>query len=537
MRVSAVATGLVFALATALPGQKWVGPQSPCAIEPGHFRINSAVLDLKIAAEQPNQRDRMLRQTQDVLLRAIRDDKQDKNPAAWYYLGRFYVETGDAVGADSAFDRAELLAPQCKADIGGYRAQLGAVLQNQGLTLWQGGNTDSAANLLRLAYAVAPARLTSLFQLGSLYAERNQGDSAAAVLGRAAQAAGSDTTYAGAKREALLTVARLAVRSVQAHPAAQAWQHSRYSRDSLVPYLAADSTVLARMQQSSVSRRARGARLSPADQQSFSRDSAARGDAVARGRALREALAQQASADSAGAQAVFEPALAAYRDLVSAYPANVEAATTLSGLYAQAGRKAEANAVFDGLFTHAGELTASDLYELGQRLLQAKLLGPGTKAYTLALAQNPYHRNALAELASAYLDAKDTVNALAIAQRLNAIDPRNKMALHIVAQAWDLRGRRDSAQAYATLADTLSVDISMPSLLGDSAGATLTGVASNLGSGASKPFVIQVELLDARGTVVAAQAVDVPALQPGSTQQFQVRGAGRSIVGWRYRVT
>jgi hypothetical protein len=77
----------------------------------------------------------------------------------------------------------------------------------------------------------------------------------------------------------------------------------------------------------------------------------------------------------------------------------------------------------------------------------------------------------------------------------------------------------------------------MPTLLGDSAGATLTGVASNLASGASKPFVIQVELLDARGTVVAAQAVDVAALQPGSTQQFQVRGAGRSIVGWRYRVT
>jgi hypothetical protein len=537
MRLFAVTTGLVLALATALPGQKWVGPRPPCTIEPGHFRINSAVLDLKIAAEQPNQRERMLRQTQDVLVRAIRDDKQDKNPAAWYYLGRYYAETGDAAGADSAFDRAELLAPQCTTDIGGYRAQLAAVLQNQGLTLWQGGNTDSAAILLRLAYAVAPARPTSLFQLGSLYAERNQLDSAAAVLSRAAQAAGSDTTYAGAKREALLTVARLAGRSVQADPAAQAWQHSRYSRDSLAPYLAADSTVLARMQQSSASRRARGARLSPADQQSFSRDSGARGDAVARSRALRETLGQQASADSAAAQAAFEPALKAYRDLVSAYPANVEAATTLSGLYAQAGRKAEASAVFDGLFAHAGELTTSDLYDLGQRLLQAKLLGPGTKAYSLALAQNPYHRNALAELASAYIDAKDTVNALATAQRLAALDPRNKMALHIMAQAWDLRGRRDSAQAYGTLADTLSVDISMANLQGDSAGVTLTGVASNLGSVPSRAQRITVELLDAHGTAVASQAVDIASLPPGGSQQFQVRGVGRGILGWRYRLS
>ncbi len=537
MRLSAVTAGLVLAGATALPGQKWVGPQPPCAIEPGHFRINSAVLDLKIAAEQPNQRDRMLAQSRDVLVRSIRDDKQDANPAAWYYLGRYYAEVSDATGADTAFDRAEALAPQCKSDIAGYRGRLSEAALNQGLTIWQGGNADSAMVLLRLAYAVDPTSPRPLFQLGNLYAERNMLDSTAAVLGRAARAAGADSTFADAKRDALLTVARLAYRTLQGSPAVQQWQHTRYSRDSLAPYLAADSTVLARMQQSSASRRARGARLSPADQQSFSRDSTTRGDAVARDRAVRETLGQRASADSTAAQTAFEPSLAAYRELVAAYPANMEAATALGGIYSQAGRKAEATAVFDGLFAHAAELSTSDLYDLGQRLLQARLPGPGTRAYALALQRNPYHRNALAELASAYLDARDTANALEIAQRLGAIDPRNKMALHIVAQAWDLRGRRDSAQVYATLAESLSVDISMPSLVGDSAGATLTGVASNLGSAASKPFVIQVELLDTRGTVMATQAVDVPALQPGSNQQFQVRGAGRSIVGWRYRVT
>lgn len=537
MRLSAVTAGLVLAGVTALPGQRWVGPQPPCSIEPGHFRITSAVLDLKIAAEQPNQRDRMLAQARDVLVRSIRDDKQDANPAAWYYLGRYSVEVGDAAGADTAFDRAETLAPQCKADIAGYRGRLSESILNQGLTIWQGGHPDSAVVLLRLAYAVDPTNPRPLFQLGNLYAGQNMLDSTAAVLGRAARAAGSDSTFADAKRDALLTVARLAYRTLQGAPAVQTWQHTRYSRDSLAPYLAADSTVLARMQQSSASRRARGARLSPADQQSFTRDSTTRGDAVARGRGLRETLQRQAAVDSAAAQTAFEPSLAAYRELVAAYPANVEAATALGGIYSQAGRKAEATAVFDGLFTHAAELSTADLYDLGQRLLQARLPGPGTRAYTLALQQNPYHRNALAELASAYLDAKDTANALAIAQRLGAIDPRNKMALHVVAQAWDLRGRRDSAQAYATLADTLSVDISMPSLVGDSAGATLTGVASNQGSAASKPFVIQVELLDARGTAVATQAVDVPALQPGGNQQFQVRGAGRGIVGWRYRAT
>lgn len=536
MRAFAVAAcGMLFGVPALAAQQEWAGPQLPCDIKPGFFRINSVIVDLQKAAQTPALRERMLSQAQEVLVRTIRDDKQDKNPAAWYYLGRYYVEMKDAAGADSAFHRAEALAPQCKTDIAGYRGQLAEAATNAGLALWQGGNADSGAVLLRLAYAVDPTKPRPLFQLGNLYAERNQLDSAAAILGRAAQAAGTDPVYADARREALLTVARLAQRNLQANPAVQKWQHSRYSRDSLTPYLAADSGVLARMQQSASSRRARGARLSPADQQAFSRDSTMRADAVARGRALRETLQQQAGADSAAAQAAFDPAVAAYRGLVAAYPANVEAATSLAGIYAQAGRRGDAVAVFDGLFAHTAELSVSDLYDLGQRLLQAKLLGPGTKAYSLALQQNPYHRNALAELASAYIDARDTANALVTAQRLVALDPRNKAALHILAQAWELRGRADSAQAYGTLADTLSLDISIASLVGDSAGATLTGVASNLGSAASKAYRITVELLDARGTVVASQAVDVAALQPGGSQQFQVKGTGRGIVGWRYR--
>jgi cytochrome c-type biogenesis protein CcmH/NrfG len=537
MRAFAVATcGALLGVSALAAQQQWAGPQPPCDIKPGFFRINSVIVDLQKAAQSQALRDRMLAQAQDVLVRTIRDDKQDQNPAAWYYLGRYYVEMKDAAGADTAFDRAEALAPQCKTDIAGYRGQLAEAATNAGLTLWQSGNADSGAVLLRQAYAVDPTKPKPLFQLGNLYAERNQLDSAAAILGRAAAAAGADPAYADARREALLTVARLAQRNLQANPAVQQWQRSRYSRDSLAPYLAADSTVLARMQQSSASRRARGARLSPADQQAFTRDSTTRADVVARGRALRETLQQQAAADSATAQAAFDPAVAAYRGLVAAYPTNVEAATSLAGIYAQAGRRAEAGAVFDGLLAHSSDLTTSDLYDLGQRLLQAKLLGPGTKAYTLVLQQNPYHRNALAELASAYIDARDTANALATAQRLQALDPLNKAALHIVAQAWELRGRRDSAQVYGTLADTLTLDISIASLVGDNAGVTLTGVASNLGSGPSKALRVTVDLLDARGAPVVSQAVDVAALQPGASQQFQVKGAGRGIVGWRYRV-
>jgi len=536
MRATAVVAGLLWVPAAALLAQKaWVGPRPPCNVEAGHFRVNSGVLDLKIASEQPAQRDRMLRQALDVLTRALRDDKQDKNPGAWYYFGRYYVEVGDAAGADSAFDRAQVLAPQCGADIEGYRTELARGLTNQGLTLWQSGNADSAAKLLRQAYDLAPSNPRPLFQLGALYVERNEVDSANAILSRAAEAAGTDTAYAGAKRDALHTVARLAFRRAQADPATQRWQRTRYGRDSIAPYLTSDSTILARMQASSASRRVRGARLSPADQQTFSRDSAARAEAVTRGRAGLETLRQQAAADSAAVQVAYEPAIAAYRSVVAAYPGQTEAATSLASIYAQAGRRAEAGAVFEALLMQGAELSRAELYDLGQRLVLAKMYGPATKAYTLLLQRNPYYRDALADLVNTFVANKDTANALATGRRLLAIDPLNKTALRLIAQSWELRGQRDSAQYYATLADTLSVDISIASLLADSSGVTVTGVASNLGNTAAKPLAITVELLDAQGEVRGSQAVQIPGLAAGGTQQFEVKGSGAGIVGWRYR--
>jgi tetratricopeptide (TPR) repeat protein len=389
--------------------------------------------------------------------------------------------------------------------------------------------------LLRQAYALDPTRPKALFQLGSLYVGQNQIDSGTAVLQEAVRVAGTDTSYADSKRDALHTIARLAFRRSLADAAVQQWQRSRSSRDSIAPWVTNDSTIVARMQQSSASRRARGARLSAADQQSFSRDSSLRADSLARRRALRDGLRQQASPDSVAAQLALEPAIAAYQNLVVAYPANAEAATTLSAVYSQAGRTTEAASAFDGLFAQPASISATEWYALGQRLVQGKLVGPGTKAFTLALQQNPYHRNALAELANVFLGTKDTVGALAMARRLVALDPLNKAAVRLFGQAWDLRGSRDSAQKYGTLGDTLTVDLTVASLVVDSTAATVAGVASNTGSAPTKPLRITFEFLDAQGIVQGTQTVEIPALQPGSNQEFTARGSGRGVAGWRYR--
>src|SRR5258705_95729 len=292
--------------AGSLAAQGWTPPQPPCDLKAGHFRVNSAIVNLKTAAENPSNRDRMLRQTLDVLSRTITGDGQDKNPGAWYYLGRYYVEMGDAGGADSAFDRAEALAPQCRQDIDGYRERLWTDVVNAGLRNWQENRRDSAVRLLRQAVALRPTQPRAFLALGQLYASQDQLDSAAAYLTKGAELAGNDPAFAENKKDALGNVARLALRRVQSDPAGQRWQHTRYSRDSIQRLVGVDSSVLARIDASAASRRARGARLAPADQQAFARDSGARAQGVTEHRAALAARTAPVAGDSGAAQPVFQ---------------------------------------------------------------------------------------------------------------------------------------------------------------------------------------------------------------------------------------
>ena len=525
-----------FGGAVPLAGQTWTPPQPPCDIKPGHFRINSAVVNLKTAAEKPNTKDRMLRQTLDVLTRAITGDGQDKNPAAWYYLGRYYVEMGDAGGADSAFDRVETLAPQCKQDVAGYRETLWRDVVAAGLRNWQENRPDSAALLLRQAGALRPEQPKPFFSLGQLYASQDQVDSAALYLTKAAELAGSDAEFAESKKEALGSVARLSLRRVQGDPAAQRWQRTRFSRDSIQRLLMVDSVVLARVEASAASRRARGARLAPADQQAFARDSGARAQGVAQNRAALAARAAQVATDSAAAQPAFEPAIRAFRTYLGAYPDATDAVSGLASLYYQSGRVREAEAAFDAIYPAGGPSSPDVLMEAGRAVLRANLFVAGTRLLTRALERRAYDRDGLLDLANGYLALRDSARLLPTAQRLAAVDPLNRATLRMLAAGWDLRARRDSAQKYKDLADGgLKVEVAVTTFLPDASGFTLSGVVSN---GAGTPSATQrfiFEFLDAQGAVKGTQTVEIPPLPPQGTQPLEVHVSGSDLVAWRYR--
>lgn len=520
--------------ALAAQAREWVPPQPPCDIKAGHFRVNSAVVDLQSAVTKPNTRDRMLAAAKDVLTRSITADKQDKNPAVWYYFGRYYMEMKDAAGADSAFRKALVLAPQCQTDIDGYREQLWAEVLQTGLRTWQENKLDSAKLLLRQAAGLRPNHPRASLALGQIYAAENKIDSAGAALSQAATAAGNDTAFAEQRKEALGTAARLRVRQLQSDSTAQRWQRTRFSRDSVQRLLAVDSAVLVRIEASSASRKARGARLAPADQQSFTRDSSARAKGVVDRRAALAARGSAVASDSAAAAPIYDPVIGSFRAYLEAYPDATDAVTGLANLYYQSGRVAESAAAFAAIYS--GTADPDLLIEAGRAAVRGNATAAGAALIERGLAKRPYNRDALADLGNAYQTLRDSAHLLPVAQRLRSVDPLNRVTLRLLAVGWDLRGRRDSAQKYQDLAaGGQAVEVVVSSLDPDSGGYTLRGNATNAGSVAAPVQRLTFEFLDANGNVQVTQSVEIPQLPPQGSRDIEVRVPGTAIVAWRYK--
>jgi len=204
-----------------------------CDIKPGHQLVNSGMQSLRSAfsTKFADQKTKDLKDAERSLTQAVTSGKQEKNPAAWYYLGRYYLMVHDVAGADSALSKAVALAPACKEDIGLYRRNEWVGVFNAGVQAWQGGQTDSAIASFRRANQIYQAEPMGFVYIANLFVSREEPDSAgkktdaakyhmdsvvyathmdsAVKYFRLAVGAASDPKYARDRKDALFNVARV----------------------------------------------------------------------------------------------------------------------------------------------------------------------------------------------------------------------------------------------------------------------------------------------------------------------------------------
>ena len=200
---------MVAAGATNAAGQQgWFPPT--CELNTGHFLLNSAAIYIRTASASrfQDQRERHLRDARRVLHDAIERGQGD-NPATWYFLGRYYLLIDDLVGADSAFEKAERLKPDCGADIRDHRRRTWQPILNRGVRSLQANDNRIALEAFREAHIIYRQEPPGFQYMALIFARSGQEDSAIVYYKRAVELAEGSDQYRDMHRTAALNLARL----------------------------------------------------------------------------------------------------------------------------------------------------------------------------------------------------------------------------------------------------------------------------------------------------------------------------------------
>ena len=481
----------------ATPQNRWV--EAKCDLKPDNRDVNQGMLYLKSATtgRDAEQKKKDLADAQRMLTTAVTTGGQDKNPAGWYYLGRYYLMVNDAQGADSAFTKSQTLKPGCEGDIMIWRRSLWVPTFNAGIAAWQANNNDSAIASFRRATFLFPTEPTAFKYVASLYYNTGHQDSAVVYFRKAADVAAADPKFAQDRRDALFNLGRI--------------------------------------------------------QQSL--------------------------------QKVPE-AMATYREYLAIYPNDPEILAALGGAYMQRNQRDSAFAIYRQIIAHGDSIGYYELYKVGAEISSSVPEDPDTtkesascrtsaravrpaltaarirarcdsvsrdmvrnfkkgsdEAFSLAaqaldasLRLNPYNREALIFRANTALGQHDSVTALALSRRLVQVDPMNRIGLKIMASAQAQNHNVDSALYYFKLSDsTLVGDVAITQFDSTDTGRDVKGIVTNPREAANAPYKLVFQFVDLQGNAVVTDTVQVNAIQPGQSQQFELHPKGPSIAAWRYK--
>lgn len=543
VRVARVLLALVAAGGLAGPAWAqgtWVGHRQPCKLSTGHFLINGGVMYLKQAVESrfPDQRAGRLAEAQRVLLQAITTGGQGENPAAWYYLGRYYAELPDPAGADSAFRRAVALAPDCASDVAGYTAPLAALALNDAMRLWGASQPDSAIAAFALAHGLAPDDPEVPLREAQMYASLGDPDAAARALeqGAAGVAAAGDTTRTRLLKQVELDVARAyETQADQRAPVVRTAARTRAARDSMPAPIARDSALLARILKEVGDVRASGHRLNAQALATFQRDSTTLTERLANERREADSLATAAVAESTAAVAALGPAVRHYERYLAHYPDETDAALALLRLYAATGDRAALDSLAHRLAA-APATGEPALIQGGLSLYGDGLAEPAAILLEAALARNPNNERALSVLVYAYYALGRAAPLADVARRLIALQPLSAPAARAMALAWDLAGQPDSSARYLALADTgLAWNVTINQFSPGEHATSLNGYVRNASAHALPAMTLVFEFLDSSGAAAFSEPVAIPALEPGARGPIQLRSERAGAIAWRYR--
>jgi tetratricopeptide (TPR) repeat protein len=450
--------------------------QPTCEVNKSHYLVNSAVVYLQTAARgRPDEAPRHLNDAHRVLLEAITEKGQDQNGSAWYYLGRYYEQTDDLAGADTAFTRAARLLPDCAADIRDHRRRFWVPLLNAGVSKVRDGDNAGAITAFQQANSIYRAEPPAYYYLGQIYAGMQERDSAVKYFAQALRLSqdslnAENAQYQDIRNTSAFNIARL-YHIAKMYDSAAAW-YRRFRKDN--PMDPQALTGLASVLQE-----------------------AGRGD---------EAIVMYDSvlmmADSMPTLELFHAGVAMFR----------------ADRFERAARLFERGLQRNPYYRDA-------LFNLANTYL------------SLANQVNP--DTARSDSTKSRMEAEQRgwgAKMTPIVHRLLEADPASHASLTLLLASYRLEGLQDSALAVAQRRDVMPFDLTVSTFEPTGSGFDVRGIIANRKSEATTVPPLTFDFLDESGKVVASVTVDQQTLAADAVVPFALAPVGEGIAAWRYKV-
>ena len=233
-------------------------------------------------------------------------------------------------------------------------------------------------------------------------------------------------------------------------------------------------------------------------------------------------------------------AAAANNDLMLA-----DAIDNTSRMYVDAGDSASVPSVYAPILANPSKYGEQSLVHAGVVATHNGHHADAIKLFDAALAQNPYSRDALNNLAATYIQNNESLKAFPLIDKLITLDPSNpdNPLLYAFAYQGLYKGTKDkklqriytdSLVYFNSKSENAKMKLGVNEFTRRPTETFLVGSIENRDK-TSKTYPLTVEFLDKSGNVVDTQTVSVGPVAPKASGTFRVKSDKGGVYGYRYK--
>jgi tetratricopeptide (TPR) repeat protein len=222
-----------------------------------------------------------------------------------------------------------------------------------------------------------------------------------------------------------------------------------------------------------------------------------------------------------------------------------DAVDNVARMYMAAGDSVSIPSVYAPLLANPSKYGELSLIHGGVVATRSGHHADAIKLFDAALAQNPYSRDAINNLAATYIQNNEFPKAFPLINKLVTLDPSNpdNPLLYAFAYQGMYKGTKDkklqkiytdSLVYFNNKSENATVKVAVNEFTRRADETVLGGTVENRDK-TSKTYTLSVEFLDKGGNVVSTETATVGPVAPKSSGTFKIRSATGGVYGYRYK--